>query len=140
MICKILLVILMIVLINPASGDLDQFLEEDKTNEHKFLPWYTCGHFTRDLARNASEHNLTIGSVILSSHPVFRGKCNSHIANYIKINDTIMIIDSQTDEVCEMNSRMLYHGKILKYYRLYPDGTQVPSNWGCNLAPTGIIE
>ena len=137
---KILLQLLSIMLISPASGDLEQFLGEDTTDQHEYLPWYTCGHFARDLARNVSEHNLTIGSVILSSHPVFRGKCNSHIVNYIQINDTIIIIDPQTDEVYAMNPRMLYRGKILRYYKLYPDGTQVPSNWACNLAPTGIIE
>lgn len=68
--------------------ELQTFLENDTTDEHEYLPWYSCGHFSRDLARNASEYNLTIGSVILGNHPVFRGY-NNHIMNYVIDNDTI---------------------------------------------------
>ena len=130
--------IILLFLIPTAGADIGMFLMLDNTDEHEYLPYYTCGHFSRDLARNASEHNITMGSVILSNHPRFRGKGNSHIVNYIMMNNTIMLINPQTDEMYEMNPGMLYRGKILKYYRLYPDGTQVPSNWGCNLASVPI--
>jgi len=137
-------IIILLLLIAPASADqLDDiisFLEDDQTDTHEYLPWYSCGHYSRDLARNASEYNLSIGSVILSNHPVFRGKWNSHIVNYVMINDNIVIIDPQTDSLFAMNPGMMFDGKFFKYYRLYPDGAQVPSHWSVNLAHTGVIE
>ena len=136
---KFILLIFLISSIGTANCDINSFLEEDKTNEHEYLPWYTCGHYARDLARNASEYNLSIGSIMLSNHPVFRGKWNSHIVNYIMINDTIVIICPETDQVLALNSGLVFDGKSYKYYRLYPDGTQVPTYWNCNLAHTGII-
>jgi len=141
------LVLIMLVIIgtmNCVTGEvtideLTAFLAEDQTDTHEHLQWYSCGHFARDLARNASEHNISIGSVILSNHPVFGGKWNSHIVNYVMINDTIAIIDPQTDSLFGMNLGMTFDGKQFEYYRLYPDGTQVPSNWDCNLAHTGKV-
>ena len=135
---KILIAVGLLLLIStvPVSADeLDDviaFLAEDQTDTHEYLPWYTCGHYSRELARNASDHNLTIGSVILGHHPVFRGYQN-HIMNYFTVNGIISIIEPQTDQIMNLNNTMY------RYYRLYPDGTQVPSNWDCNLAHTGII-
>ena len=114
-------------------NEIQEFLENDTTNNNTYLLWYTCGHFSRDLARNASEQNITIGSVILSNHPVFGGKWNSHIMNYVMDNEIIYFIEPQTDVITYLNQSMY------EYYRLYPDGIQVPSNWDCNLAPTGHI-
>lgn len=131
-------IIILLLLIAPASADeLDDvisFLKSDQTDTHEYLPWYSCGHYSRDLARNASEHNLSIGSVILSNHPVFRGKWNSHIMNYFVVNESIRLIEPQLDQVIYLNNTEY------RYYRLYPDGTQVPSNWDCNLAHTGVID
>ena len=144
---KILIAVGLLLLLSTtptaAADELDDvisFLAEDQTDTHEYLPWYTCGHYSRDLARNASNYNLSIGSVILSNHPMFGGKWNSHIVNYVVINESIIIIDPQTDSMFYMNPYMLFDGKSFRYYRLYPDGTQVPSNWDCNLAHTGIIE
>ena len=123
------------LMINSCSAelnDIEQFLVNDTTDQHKYLPWYTCGHYARDLSRNASEHNLTIGSVILGNHPVFRGY-NNHAVNYVIENNTIWIIEPQTDQILQLNDTM--YG----YYRLYPDGSQIPSYWKYNLAPTGVI-
>ena len=120
--------------------EIEQFLINDTTDQHEYLPWYTCGHYSRDLATNASDHNLSIGSVILSNHPVFGGRWNSHIVNYVMVNETIVIIDPQTDSVFAMNPGLMFDGKFFKYYRLYPDGTQVPTYWAVNLAHTGHIE
>lgn len=123
-----------------SLAEIDQFLINDTTDTREHLEYYSCGHFTRDLARNASKQNLSIGSVILSNHPVFRGMWNSHIVNYVMVNETIVIIDPQTDSIFGMNPGMMFDGKFFKYYRLYPDGTQVPSYWIHNLAHTGKIE
>lgn len=142
---KILIAVGLLLLLSTtptAADELDDviaFLEVDQTDTHEYLPWYTCGHYSRDLAKNASEYNLSIGSVILGNHPVFGDGYNSHIVNYVTIDDSIVIICPQTDSVFAMNPSMLFDGKSFKYYRLYPDGTQVPSNWACNLAHTGVI-
>ena len=109
-------------------SDFEAFLAEDSTDSQEYLPWYTCGHFSRDLARNASLHNLSIGSVIMSDHPVFGGRWNSHIMNYIEINGSLWLIEPQTDQICSVE------WSNFRYLRFYPDGTQVPSNWGGNLA------
>ena len=119
-------------IINAETQTIDEFLIHDLTDTHEYLPYYTCGHYARDLARNASEYNITLGGVILGFHPVFRGYQN-HIMNYYIDNETIMLIEPQTDQIMHLNNT------IFNYYRLYPDGTQVPSNWKCNLAYTGII-
>lgn len=124
---------------SPDLIEIEQFLFNDTTDQHEYLPWYTCGHYSRDLARNASEHNLSIGSMIISNHPVFRGKWNSHVVNYVMLNDTIVVICPETDQILALNPGMVFDGRTFKYYRLYPDGTQVPSNWAVNLAHTGHI-
>ena len=123
---------LMIHTCTAEMNDIKQFLVNDTTDQHEYLQWYSCGHYARDLSRNASEHNLTIGSMILGDHPVFRGYQN-HIMNYAIDNDTIWVIEPQTDEIMNLNDT------IYRYCRLYPDGSQVPSNWRSNLAHTGVI-
>lgn len=117
-----------------ASGEtqLNTFLAEDQTNTHEFIQWYTSGHFARDLVRNASQYNLTLGSVILGRHPTFMGYQN-HIMNYYVQNGSFILIEPQTDQIIKLNDSMY------RYYRLYPDGTQVPTYWRYHLAHTGEI-
>ena len=112
-------------------SDITTFLETDNTNEHEYLPWYTCGHYTRELAYNARDHNISMGAAILSNHPVFRGYHN-HIINYIEIDDVLYFIEPQTDNIMLLDEIFIMY----QYIRLYPDGSQVPTNWRCNLAPT----
>ena len=61
--------------------NISSFLSSDSTNDHLYLPFYTCGHYSRDLARNASNQNVSLGSIILGNHPRFAGYGN-HIMNY----------------------------------------------------------
>lgn len=119
-------------LVTAEPSTLTEFLANDSTDTHEYLPYYTCGHYSRDLARNATENNITLGSVILGYHPTFRGHQN-HIMNYYMNNDIVMLIEPQTDQVLYLNDTMYI------YYRIYPDGVQVPSNWKYNLAHTGKI-
>ena len=139
-IIKIGLILIVGILLIPtasAAGLMDkiqEFIKNDTTDQHKYLPWYSCGHYSRDLAKNASVESLPIGSIMLSNHPVFRGKWNSHIMNYIDISGQIYLIEPQTDHIYPLNQSMY------NYYRLYPNGTQVPSNWNVNLAHTGEIK
>ena len=133
---KILVLVLVLMVFSTASAEttmteLQDFLKVDKTDEHEYLPWYTCGHFTRDLVRNASKHNISLGGAICGNHPVFRGYDN-HIINYIEINDTLYFIEPQTDNIMQLDEIFMHY----QYVRLYSDGTQVPTNWRYNLAPT----
>lgn len=107
--------------------DIEVFLMNDNTDTREWLPYYSCGHFSRDLSYNASIVNITLGSVILGNNPVLRGY-NNHIMNYIVIENKTYLIEPQTDEILLLNQTMY------SYYRLYPNGRQVPSNWACNLA------
>ena len=130
---KILIAVgLLLLLIGTTSAenmdDVISFLAEDQTDTHEYLAWYTCGHFSRDMARNASDVNLTIGSAICGNHPMFRGYQN-HIINYVDINGTMYFIEPQTDNIMELDIVFMEY----KYIRLYPDGTQVPSNWRYNI-------
>lgn len=134
----ILVLLICCMMIPAASADLSTFLAEDRTDENEYTQWYTCGHYARDLARNASEQNITIGSMILSDNQRFRGWDNV-IVNYVIINDEIVVINAATDKMYALNQGLTYSGTHRKYYRLYPDGTQVPSFWRNNFAYTGII-
>ena len=91
--------------------EIERFLRNDTTDQHEYYQYYSCGHFSRDLSRNASENNLTIGSVILGNHPVFRGYQN-HIMNYVSVNTSIWLIEPQHDQIMRLNDTMY------RYYRL----------------------
>lgn len=109
-----------------------QFLEDDTTDENEWTQWYTSGHYARDLAKNASLHNISMGSVILGNKKMFRGYDN-YIMNYVMIENVMVTINPEND-------RLLFLDQTpYKYFRLYPDGTQVPSYWRANFAYSGII-
>lgn len=112
-------------------SDITTFIEMDTTDKNEYLPWYTCGHYTREPAYNARDHNISLGAAILSNHPVFRGYHN-HIINYIEIDDVLYFIEPQTDNIMSLDVVFTMYQYIL----LYPEGSQVPTNWRCNLAPT----
>ncbi|MCK5520339.1 MAG: hypothetical protein KAI81_04440 [Candidatus Marinimicrobia bacterium] len=118
---------------NPLIINLRDFLKNDITNRKPYLPYYTCGHYSRETAKNAAKENIILGSIIVSDHPTLQGH-NNHIMNYITIDDEIIVIEPQTDRLMTLKETRR------KYYRLYPDGTQVPTYWKNNLAPTGKIE
>lgn len=131
----IMMGIMALLLIGTCSADMseiEQFLSNDTTDQNEYLPWYTCGHFSRDLAKNASNHNISVGSVILGNHPVLRGYQN-HIMNYIVSNGSIWVIEPQSDNIMRLNDTMY------SYYRLYPNGPQVPTYWKHNFATEVII-
>jgi len=114
-----------------TMDNLVAFLSSDATDQHEYLPWFTCGHFARDLARNASAQNITIGSAIVGNHPTFLGHEN-HIINYIYIDNELVFIEPQTDIRMHL-ADVLYEWQFI---RLYPDGTQVPTYRRHGLAPT----
>ena len=132
----VILLFMLAVGIDMVSGesieDVQAFLVNDTTDTHEWLPYYSCGHFARDLSRNATQHNITIGSVILSESSVLNGKYRSHSVNYFTDNNTIYLIEPQTDDISLLNQSMY------PYYRLYYNGDQVPSYWDGNMATKAI--
>lgn len=114
-----------------TAQELQDFLEQDKTDEREYdYVFYTCGHFSRDLAKNASQYNITMGGLIIGNHPRFKGYGNT-ILNYIMIEDIFVVVDPQTDQLYSLRSNSLrgHDGNLYKYYRTYTDGTNVPSYW-----------
>ena len=137
MIYKIFYLFLVIsIVMAPANAEtsiieLQDFLGVDATDQNEWTLCHSCGHFTRELAHNSSEYNITLGAAILGNHPVFRGY-QSHIVNYIKIDGILYFVEPQTDNIMLLEEVFM----LYQYIRLYPDGTQVPSNWKHNLAPS----
>jgi len=107
-----------------AQGEMSitEFLIEDQTDVKMHTNIYTCGHFVRDLARNASDINLTIGGLILGDHSRLYGFDN-HAMNFIRVNGTIMVIEPQTDQIMSLEATGY------EYYRIYENGEYTPSFW-----------
>lgn len=106
--------------------ELIEFLERDTTSDHIYEPKvYDCSYFARDLSKNASKENIEIGSILLHHHPNGRGW--GHGMNYVIVNDTFYIISPQSDLICPWDEYL--HNGVWDYYRLYPDGTLIPSRW-----------
>ena len=122
------IMILMPICAATTPQELYDFLEQDTTDQSEWTPFYNCGFFARDLARNASEHNITIGGLILGNHPRFLGYDNT-IVNYMIIEDIFIVIDPQTDQLYGLNHALSHDGMTFEYYRTYTDGTNVPSFW-----------
>ena len=123
--------LLMLVMLAPVEAEtieeVQAFLVSDATDSHEYLTYYTCGHFSRTLYHNASKNNITLGSVILGYHPTLRGFDN-HIMNYFMYNDIIYVVEPQNDNILKIDET------LFGYYRLYPNGSQVPTYWNTNLA------
>ena len=103
------------------------FLFNDRTDEKKYVKGiYTCGHFSRDLAANASKENLDIGVIFLGIDPDLEGYDN-HAVNYIMIEDKMYIIRPQKDTIEHWDDCV--YQSTYKYYKLYPDGYSAPSRY-----------
>jgi len=106
---------------NITYEELDAFLDLDKTDKHEYIKGiYDCGYFARDLARNATAYNITLGGIIVSPDQSFMDR-NNHVMNYVYVNGSMIYIEPQTD----MTSELLTYD----YYLLYPNGQYVPSRW-----------
>ena len=132
---KLVLIMLAIIgTMNCVAAEEDvlevlDFLYSDTTDSREYTKWrYDCGYFTRDLARNASMHNITLGGAILSNNPTF-SRYNNHIINYFEANGELYFIAPQTDRLMDINTIFMDY----KYIKLYPDGRQVPSRWNDDL-------
>lgn len=136
---KIAIIVFILTLLStPVNGEvaideLIMFLDNDTTDQNRYTPYYSCGHFSRELSNNAKSANITIGSAILGNTRYFNGYAN-HILNYYVINETYYFIEPQTDMLLTMSAILVDY----KFIKLYPDGTQVPSYWKHSIRPTII--
>lgn len=119
-------------------SEVEDFLDQDNTDEHNYTNLYNCGHFSRSLAHNASEYGIKISSVMLTynDQPIIKGYGN-HIINYFEINGTIYFIEPQNDRL--MTADDLYN-EGFNYGRLYEDGTMVPTSFKGRLTVNYNIE
>lgn len=117
--------------VNPQLLVYQEFLEQDKTDEGFYLdntrlnPTYTCGHFTRQLVKNATEQDIFLGSAILGHDKYFRGYDN-HIVCYFTIDREYYFVECQTDDIFSSETAYSYG---YKYVKLYEKGNQVPTYW-----------
>ena len=107
---------------NISDGELQNFLTLDQTDTKEYTNVFQCGHFSRQLAKNATAYNITLGGAILGHDPSFRGYDN-HIVNYVYINGTIQFIEPQNDQLMRLNQ------SGYEYFKLYKNGKYVPSRW-----------
>jgi hypothetical protein len=106
---------------NPEITMIKEFLAEDRTNEHEYTNYYDCGDFAKTLSKNASIQNISIGCVLLSNNPNFRGNSN-HIMNYFEIDGKYYFIEPQNDMIFPPEET------IFNFAKFYPNGN-VPSRW-----------
>lgn len=123
---KILMIVIVIILmisISNAESDIvtiKTFLKQDTTNNHQYImPNYVCVQFAYDLARNASEYNITMGGAILGTNSEFKGLKN-HMMNYVYINGSIYLIEPQNDQIFKLQSGFKY-----KYIKLIPEWVKI---------------
>lgn len=116
---------------HPLITTLKEFMKRDTTSDKLYSKgYYDCGHFARDLSKNASTENIKIGSIVL--HYDAKGKgYNGHIMNYIIVDDIFYIINPESDFIIPWKDYI--HNKTWKYYKLYPKGDLAPTRWGGKL-------
>lgn len=135
MIIKLLYTIFVIsMLFTHASAveidEIREFLAEDTTDNRNYTKCHTCGHFARELAKNATDHNLSIGSTMIGYRPDFSGFRN-HGMNYFEMDGIIYFIEPQTDEILTASD---IHMMNYNYARFWEDGTMMPTQFRGNRA------
>jgi len=127
---------MLILPISTAVGidEVTDFLINDPTDRNEYTQMYTCGHFSRDLSYNASLLNITIGAIIVTenSYPLIKGYGN-HLINYFESEGILYFIEPQTDEI--MTAEQVW-SRGYNYGKLYPDGTQAPTNFRGSMTAT----
>ena len=120
----------------PELDNLIQFLEEDATDEINYtggqrgINYFVCTGFSRALAKNASEHNITMGAISLRDTPgVGVVTKYYHAMNYAIVDDSFVIIEPQSDEVFYLDTIQYHHGGAYRYVSIYQNA-QMMSNYG----------
>lgn len=120
----------------PELDNLIQFLEEDKTDEIAYYndpkrgrDYFVCCGFARELAKNASEYNITMGGVSLRDHEHVRAAKSYHAMNYVIIDNEFIIIEPQSDSIHYLDTIYYHWGNNYRYITIHPE-VQIMSNYG----------
>lgn len=100
------------------------FLKADLTNTKELTTNYERSSFTIDLAKNASQYNLSIGSALICDSQVIT-EYDKFTLNYFYADGQLYFIDPVLDDVmmaCD------FYSQDYRYAALWPDGTQMPIN------------
>lgn len=100
------------------------FLKKDLTDENELTRYYKRSSFAVDLAKNASQYNLSIGSALICDTQVIT-EYDSYTLNYFYADEQLYFIDPLRDDVimaCD------FYSQDYRYAALWPDGTQMPLN------------
>ena len=112
------------LVIDESIQEIIDFLEEDQTEEMDYTEKANKIHiiFARELSKNASNYNLSIGSALLSEKSIIDENEN-YALNYFQIDDHLYFIDPQTDTIivaCDI------YDQGYQYIKLWPDGYSMP--------------
>ena len=103
-----------------SMEEVESFLANDTTSERAYngnqMPYYTCGHFTQDLVRNASQEGIRMYPLYLTS----RVGCD-HIMAAVDVNGSWVFIEPISDGVYPEET----FWALKKVYRSYRIGTSV---------------
>ena len=117
---------------------LIDFLKVDKVNDgtfnndaHRSLDYYTYSGFSRDLAQNAKEYDIDMGTIIIrDTMAVGIGTQHYHAMNYCIIDEKFILVEPQTDEIYtleEIKQSPDFHG--YKYISIIQNARML-SNFG----------
>lgn len=117
-----------------------EFLFKDTISDKSYgMGPYQCTQFSRDLSAAAKKAGIAIGGIILGNSPNLETYSN-HALNYIIIDNVFYIINPDSDFITPWDQYI--HKDRYKYYKLYPDGTQLPTTWKdklYNVYPTSML-
>lgn len=112
---------------SPIITTLKEFMERDTTSDKIYSKgYYDCGHFARDLSKNASSVNIKLGSILLHNDAKGQGY-GGHAMNYVIVDNMFYIINPESDFI--MSWEDYIHRRTWKYYKLYPEGHLIPTKW-----------
>jgi len=123
---------------SPEMQQLIDFLKEDKVNEdsfyedpHRGVDYYVCSGFSRDLAQNAKEYNIDMGSIaIRDTMSVGIATRYNHAMNYCIIDEKFILVEPQTDEIYTLEDiKQSPDFEGYKYISIYQNA-QMMSNYG----------
>lgn len=120
----------------PELDNLIQFLEEDKTDEiiynadsHRGIDYFVCCGYSRQLAKNASEYNITMGGISLRDHEHVQATKYYHAMNYVIVDNSFVIIEPQEDSIHYLDTIYYHWGCNFRYITVFPNANMM-TNFG----------
>lgn len=112
------------------------FLAYDQTNEQGYTKYHKCTHFNQDLRANASRAGIILQGLRVSTHPQMQG--DGHAVCVLVIDDTIMVINPQTDGVFTLEE--YYYTYDYQYLKFFIDLRRVPARFRGTVIPDVDME